>query len=107
MYPKSKSDFLIGRVLYNIRELRTESGLRTLSCTTHRHLLQYFYRPYCTYLSVHTTYCTVGTVLLEKYIQFSSSYNSVKFSSTFRFFYIQSKNEATSALPLKWIPKIH
>jgi hypothetical protein len=58
MYPKSKSDFLTGRGLYNIRA-RIESGLRTLSCTAYRHLLQYFYQPYCTYLSVHTAYCTV------------------------------------------------
>jgi hypothetical protein len=55
---KSKSDFLIGRGLYNIRA-RTESGPRTLSCTAYRHLLQYFYIPYCSYLSVHTAYCTL------------------------------------------------
>ncbi len=38
---KSKSDFLIGRGLYNILRARTESGLSTSSCIAYRRLLPY------------------------------------------------------------------
>ena len=106
---KSQSDFLIGRGFYNIRT-RTESGLRTLSCTAYRQFISYstyFYRPYCTrYIPVRKYFILYRTVLLYLRNIFSSQVAIIVLNSLRHTCFLYSiQNVENLALPQNGSPK--